>query len=479
MSSKTRRPKNATSQRPGIAESPAAKSGARGARSPLRLTLMAILGVALTGLILSNSLVAYLGDQLPEFAVSLGVAPPRALVKLADEAMRQTPKVDQTDPAKSPADAQSTVQTANAGLSDADIKDYAVQALAADPLNAGAFRILGLSATHAGDKAAAAGFMTAAAARNVHESEAFTWLLQDSVERGDQVASARLANTLLMTHGSTTRFVVGVLAKLAEDETGRKEVVRLLADNPRWRSSALSLMPAQSADARTTFLVLEALKQTPNPPTSKDISSYLSFLTAHKLHDFSYYVWLQFLPADQLSSLGLIYNGNFEAPLTGGPFDWTLTDGSGSSVKIEPTQDQNGHALYVEFGLGRVDFGGVRQTIMLGPGTYKVEGRYTGEMQAKRGLEWRVSCLETASKPLAASEMFTKSAPTWTPFEFTFEVPAVGCVGQSLSLVLNARLASEHILSGNLWFDDLQISALPVEATASAAPLAPVPVQPR
>jgi hypothetical protein len=226
----------------------------------------------------------------------------------------------------------------------------------------------------------------------------------------------------------------------------------------------LGLLPARSPDARTVFMVLQGLKESPNPPTAKDISAYLAFLVAHKFYDFAYYVWLQFLPEDQLNQLGLLNNGTFETPLAGGPFDWTLAQGAGSTVKIEETHEAGGHALFVEFGLGRINFGGVRQVVVLGPGHYKLSGKYKGEMRAVRGLEWRIECLAKPGKPLAATDMFTREAYGWTPFELDFEVPAENCVGQQVALVLNARLQSERILSGSLWFDDLTVAAAPIAA---------------
>ncbi len=491
MSSKPRHQSaNPQARRPATERDVGLASGAAVTRpaSPVRLIAVVIVGFGLLWLVLSNSLVAYLSDAAPEALASVGMMSPLAREQLADRSLakkiiafraRKSPAGAKTgaDPVVDPgAEPEVLASGQDAILSDEDIRAYAEQALAANPLSATALRIMGQQAILAGDKVEATRLMAAAARRNSHEYRAYSWLLQDSFERGDKAAAANYADTLLMTNSTTRPQVVEVLTRLAEDQAGRAELVRLLADNPRWRSTVLGLMSARSTDARTVFMVLQGLKDTPNPPTFKDVSSYLGFLTSHKFYDFAYYVWLQFLPPDRLGQLGLLNNGNFETPLEGGPFDWTLTQGSGSTVKVEDTQTSEGLALYVEFGLGRVNFGGVKQTLVLGPGRYKFRGKYRGEMRAVRGLEWRVVCLAKPSVPLSASDMFTKAAPTWSPFEFGFEVPQSDCVGQQVSLVLNARLQSERILSGSLWFDDLQIEAVHAEAvTESAAAASPAP----
>ena len=465
----TKIPTRASRKRSRPADGPVSENASTSATkaSAARIALVVLLGAALSWLVLSNTLVAYLSDAEPAFVVSAGAATPRALTILADTSVgRKIDAMRKVDAAAKVAP-DANLDVSGSMLSDDDIAAYAKRALAADPLNAQAIRILGQAAILSGDKVEAARLMTAALQRDVHEYRAAAWLLQDSFERGDRPGMAKYAETLLMTNGATRPYVAQVLAKLAEDAAGRKELVRLLAGNPPWRGMMLGMLPVRSPDARTVFMLLQDLKDTPNPPTPKDVSTYLTFLMTNKLYDFAYYVWLQFLPPEQLHSLGLLNNGTFETPLAGGPFDWTLAEGSGSTVKIETTQNPDGHALYVEFGLGRITFGGVKQTLMLGPGAYKLNGAYKGEMRAVRGLEWRVTCLAKTTAPLAATEMFTRAAPGWTPFEMIFTVPAEGCVGQTLSLVLNARLQSERILSGSLWFDDLAIAAVPVEAAAA------------
>jgi hypothetical protein len=49
---------------------------------------------------------------------------------------------------------------------------------------------------------------------------------------------------------------------------------------------------------------------------------------------------------------------------------------------------------------------------------------------------------------------------------FTFTVPEKGCDAQYVRLDLDARMASEEMVSGSIFFDDLQISRVVKPATA-------------
>jgi hypothetical protein len=103
--------------------------------------------------------------------------------------------------------------------------------------------------------------------------------------------------------------------------------------------------------------------------------------------------------------------------------------------------------------------------LLLAPGAYHLKGQLKGELEGRRGLQWRVVC--AAGQPLGESEMFVGEAPDCKDFEFDFTVPDIDCRAQYLRLALAARSASEQLVSGTVWYDSLQLSRLGLSASGN------------
>ena len=161
---------------------------------------------------------------------------------------------------------------------------------------------------------------------------------------------------------------------------------------------------------------------------------------------------------EQLNAAGFVINGEFEAQPSGLPFDWTIKPGNGVTVAVEPLpQDPTGHALSVIFSQGRANFVPVVQLTMLTPGAYTFATRIKGQMSGRRGLLWRIACVEKPKDALAQSPNSLGKNPDWAVQEFNFTIPVQGCQAQYLKLELDARSASEQLVSGAVWYDDVAI----------------------
>ena len=178
----------------------------------------------------------------------------------------------------------------------------------------------------------------------------------------------------------------------------------------------------------------------------------------HGFYDLAYYTWLQFLPPEQLNTAGNLFNGSFEVIPTGLPFDWTFTRESGATIEIADRTDGKGaRALFLEFGVGRVEGLSVKQMVVLSPGDYQFRGTYKADIVSQRGLQWRVICASKSWKVMGESPLIIGAKSEWTDFNFSFTVPETDCPIQSVQLGFTARSASEQFVSGSVWFDDLQI----------------------
>lgn len=458
-----------------------------------RTLVFVLSGLILTWLVLSRSFAAFLADASPQKALWFDSGQPDALVNLAEQAVvtSTAAQLSAASPDQTP-EAGEEVSTGRQGISqkvstyfenlvhafsrfetvgrnfsisrpvapdnEATVRAWAEVAVTSEPLNARALRILGQLAEADGDDAEAANFLAAAAKLSVHENYADFWLMRKSATEHDYKSAIYYADVLLRTNPQSSAYVVPILAQISEDKAGVPLVKAVLADNPPWRKQFLSMLPQNVTDPRTPLELLLALRTISVPPTSTDIGSYLNVLIARKFYGLAYYTWLQFLPPEQLRRAALLYNGGFDAAPSGLPFDWTITQGTGVTIDIVPRDDKTDqHALLVNFQYGRVDYHSVSELVMLPPGTYEFKGEYKGDVVGPRGMKWRIVCADGKVTDGGESPMVT-GAKEWSTLAFTFTVPDKECPAQYVRLDLDARMASEHFVSGSILFDNLQIS---------------------
>lgn len=404
----------------------------------IRAVVFAVLAVALVWQVTTRGFAAYLAETQPETALRLLENEPNALLNQAE--------------ARLSGDKGALAETQEL------VRPSVELALRGDPLNSRALRILGQLADRKPDEERASKLMQAAVRSSPRESRAISWLLLHSYAIEDFAATARYADLLLRTRSAAAADLAPLLARMAEHKTGNVEIKRLLAVNPPWRKRFLSSLHKNISDARTPLELLLSLNDTPSPPTKDEINAYAEFLVGKKLYELAYYSWLQFLPSEQVDSLGLLFNGSFMTKPSGAPFDWTISRGSGVTIDIvaRPDAPDRG-ALFIEFGYGRVEFRPVSQLTMLPPGVYRLRGAYKGEIIGKRGLLWQVACAGGKKEVVGQSPMVVGATRTWMTFEFEFKTPDKDCRAQYVSLVQDARSASEQLVSGSIWFSDLHL----------------------
>jgi hypothetical protein len=450
-----------------------------------------VLGIVLAWQVLSRSLVAYLAETSPEAALVLRSNDPVSLVNIAERKLnierpvREAPAAGTAAPAEErsripsfarhaskaarngpeapdAAEPADTTERVPSNAADPAVREeigaLARTALARDPLNARALRILGQLADAAEDDQAAAGLMQAAARFSQRESVAVYWLMRESFDRKDYPAAIQFADVLLRSRPQVVTQVMPTLARIAENKDANGELKTVLAGNPPWRGLFFSNLLTNITDARTPLDLLLSIKDTSTPPTVADLRGYLNLLIQNKYYELAYYVWLQFLPREQLTGVGLLFNGSFEVRPSGLPFDWVVTPGSGVTIDLARRPDEPGQrALLVEFGHGRVNFRGIAQMVMLPPGSYQLRGEYKGQTVGRRGLEWHINCA-SGGKLIAKTPMATGSTPEWTEFTATFTIPETDCRAQEIRLWFDARSASEQLITGSMWYDKLQIA---------------------
>lgn len=459
---------------------------------PLRAGLLGLAGTLLAWLVLTRSLPDALVDTNPDLALILSPDHPGALITKAEglrsRLLELTVKANVKD--LPPAVASKTRLQHNADNVATGVGRHAApniapviaadpQTLAAernalrveigglarrvirhDPLNARAFRLL---AEVTDDVEQVRALMQAAAKRSRRESIAIFWLLNDSFVAKDFARALDHADILLRTRGQLTPYVMSYLGSIAEDPLGRPLIIQRLAAAPSWRRGFFSELPRNVRDPRTPLELMIALKDAGKPVAQSELGPYLAFLIGNNLVEQAYNSWLQLLPKEQLAGLGLLTNASFELDPSGLPFDWVIARPLNAVVELAAAREASGaRALHIGFGTGRIRFPETSQVVMLAPGRYRLEGKLRGTIIAKRGLRWQLRCIYGTKRMLAETDMLLGQFPGWRTFDFEVEVPDNGdCRAQTLRLFHDSRSASEELITGDIWFDDLRLARLP------------------
>ena len=432
---------------------------------PLLAGVLSVLIFMTIWAILTRSLPYALGPIQPDLALRLNPDNPVALITKSESLRKKLVELVSTaeptqsaDYGRRPASREHELIAARDALRD-EIRELALRVIAADPLNARAFRLL---AETLDDTDQVRLLMQRALQRSRRESVAAFWLLHDSFNRRDYKSALDYGDVVLRTRSKLGMRVFDYFAIIAEDAHGRDLLTEQLVNEPAWRTEFFQALSGKTKNPETPLVLMTALQELGKPLTQKELEPYLNFLISKGRMELAYNTWLQFLPKADVANIGLLTNASFEREPSGLPFDWRLGKGENALAEIIPLrQDGPHHALHITFTDGRVQFPDISQSIVLKPGRYRLEGQLRGTIDGKRGLRWRLRCLSGSKRIISETEMLMGQWQHWRVFRLEAEVPDLeDCRGQELLLLHDPRSASEQLLSGEVWFSNLRLEHL-------------------
>lgn len=439
------------------------------------LSAMVLGGAFLVWCVLTKSLPYIWAETDPERALRFDPDNPVALVTLAETKRIQlfeltTPQERQAAspenaanetsseptplPALSPPAADPEKDTAEIKALREQIRTLARRAIANDPLNASAFRLLA-EVSNTPDEARI--LMQEAIKRSRREPIAAFWLMADSFEREDFPDAVAKADILLKTQSGLSGDVMRYLGALTEIPEGRPVLAASLMKQPGWRERFFHALPKNVRYAGTPFELMSDLKSSGSPPTSSELKPYLNVLMQAGLVQYAREIWGELRPRQRQGPLPLLTNADFAENPSGLPFDWSIRRGKNATLEFVSLGYQSGRAVRFDFGVGRVQFPELSQVIVLEPGHYRLDGEYRGSLRARRGLRWKARCWR--GKQLGKTPMLLgRPGSSWQSFSLNFDVPdQEDCQSQQLQLFHDARSASEKFVSGHLSFRRLKL----------------------
>ena len=350
---------------------------------PGRSVLAALLCLLLSWAVLTKSLPYALAVAAPDLALALNPSNPAALVAKAGGVREQlllhmAAEAAQSKERESAAPGTEGAQNREEGATIASLpkaqeaaageaappglhevlrgqmRELASKAIASDPLNAAAYRLLAEATVDPGQVRA---LMREAVKRSRRETAAIFWLLNDSYYRKDFPGAIEYVDILARSRPAISSYGFSYLVNISKDAGGRRLVADWLAGNPVWRPWFLDTLWDLAHNDPAGLALAAELRKTGRPPDTAELKWYVDGLANHNAVDIAYDVWLQTLPPERAANLGFLTDPGFEPA--------GLADGlrlasvrRGQHVRrvraFERTSRQR--LLRLSFGQGRIEF---------------------------------------------------------------------------------------------------------------------------
>jgi len=368
------------------------------------------------------------------------------------------------DPARAlqwmPHHPQALLTLAESQLADGRIDQAAATArrlLAAEPLEGRGFRVLAEAAAKRGDDTRALALYRIAARRSPRDLHTSAWLTRHHLLAGEYPAALAHIDVILRTSPTLRTTLLPLMVTMAADEVFAADLARVLQQRPQWRAGLLALLQ-RAEDPRAADAVMSALRAD-GGLSEAEFDQWIAYLLRQDRWGEAYGRWVGSIDL-QGAALPLVYNGQFEQPVSGRGFDWRMARIPGVSVEFAPDGNASGLSAHATFRSRPVPRVNLEQPLLLAPGAYRFSARMRADgLRSDRGLEWHLACAGPAGS-LASSER-VEGTFGWRTVTMDVTVPVIGCQGQWLRLRNPAPSGTAQQVSGDLWFDDVAIARHP------------------
>lgn len=285
----------------------------------------------------------------------------------------------------------------------------------------------------------------------IHLAAAALWARAQALDR-----ALAIWDGLLRRNGRLGSALFPLLTLLAEQPRGLRLLTALQRQPPRWWPAWFSRFASQASNVATVRALYQDYPRPVPPPA---LYAFVDRLQREQRWREAYFVWLDGVSRRGFGALAMLFNGDFERPLSNAGFGWRRRRGDGFSMVAAPRPSGNSRrALRVRFEQPMRGFRHVFQYLMLAPGRYRLSGIVrTQRLRDVAGLHWALHCAPESGDALMTTRKFVGEM-NWQLFNTEFVVPERGCSVQLLSL--RALDPDETIARGELWFDDMRVKSL-------------------
>lgn len=305
---------------------------------------------------------------------------------------------------------------------------------------------LGINAQVRGDTAAAQRIFAYSEKLSRRDLRTRLWAIEDAVGRGDIPGALRNYDIALRTSRIAPDLLFPVLASAIGDNGIRQALIATLVQRPAWSEQFLGFVAGTGPDAQATASLFETLQRRGIALPVGAAPTLVGRLLAENHVDDAWRFYAALTPgADRRVARDPDFTANLQSPT---PFDWLPITDSGVSATLQRGERGGIFDFAVPSNLGGPI---LRQTQLLPPGDYAVEGRSIGIEQAGNALPyWTLTCPDGRE---LGRVVVPNSAQANGRFAGRLTVPA-GCLVQQLVLVARP---SEQLSGLTGQIDDIRL----------------------
>mgnify|MGYP002628076577 CR=1 FL=1 len=300
-------------------------------------------------------------------------------------------------------------------------------ALLADPTAADALTVLGFQAQLRNDTVQADRIFAYSTAISRRELRPRLWAIEESIARGDIVGALRNYDIALRTSNDAAGLLFPSLTAALAEPRIRGAMLPILDTDPVWKDSFLSYIAKTGIEPEGAIALFREGRRIGLEP-SEDAQVHLvnALVGQNKWRE----AWAYYRTFRPEARRNRSRDPNFAliAPVKS-VFDWQ----AGADSRLSAAILQKGNGGLLDFSVPP-SVGGelIRQTQLLPPGSYRLEGRSRGIDQTERSRPyWSLTCQDGRE---LSRIVLPNSDQNSGRFTGRFDVPA-GCTSQVLTLV--------------------------------------------
>jgi len=301
------------------------------------------------------------------------------------------------------------------------------------PADARFFSLLGVVEENNGNLKSARRFYDHALLLLPTEYQALVRTLLQDLTNGKSEEAAAKAELIVRRWSNNWQIFEPYVAALADDDRGLVALERKFEDFPAGRRKIIEALVNENRNLAAAYKLILKWHGNGVTPLHWEVNRLGGAMIRQKQLISAYELFANTRSAAEKDEIGYIYNGSFNLPSTGNPFEWRIRKQSG--VEVSTFRGNHTDGQKPEFGsyvnlrfLGNpLQLRNVAQWLRLPPGNYRLDVIYAPtELRTPKPLRVVIDCIGSTNRTAIMDLAQGTSAPTTE--SLTFNVPESKCL---------------------------------------------------